>query len=683
MQTTEVRQGDFETIAIQTVERTLLSYPALKDCAIFIRLNERSKPEWIAYVVCGGQFSAERLRSHLQAALPEVVLPHIIFVPISNLPLTTAGTVDRDLLEKIPVVDADTRLHYEAQVQAIPGIDQAAVVLQEQTAWIPPLHLSDLLPDWQKASQTAIAPSVVTTTESASEPLTETETKPPAISIGTPLPIAPTAPANLPQVLQQAASQPTDPGVIYLQADGSAATQSYATLLGEAEQILAGLRKLGLQPQAKVLFQVEGNHNFIPAFWSCFLGGFVPVPISPAPVYEVSNSIVKKLLNAWERLDQPLILTTREQLPKLLALASQLQLENFRAAAIEDLRQNERDSNYYPSQPADLALLLLTSGSTGTPKGVMLTHQNLLSSVAGTAWQSDFTSEDIFLNWLPLDHPGPIIRCVIRPVFLGAQQIHAPTSAILANPLKWFDWIEQYQVTSAWAPNFAYALVCDRADAIKQGQWDLSCVRSFLSAAELIAPQTSRRFLDLLAPHGLQPTAMHSSWGMAETSSGVTSCETYLLDNDSPSGTSFADVGAPIPGISLRIVNAQNQVLPEETIGCLQVKGATVTPGYYQNPDLNQEVFDPEGWFSTGDLGFLRQGRLTITGRTKDIIIINGANYYTHEIEAVVEEIDGVEASFTAACATRQPSSNTDQLVLFFHITIADDKGLIELLKEI
>jgi len=170
---------------------------------------------------------------------------------------------------------------------------------------------------------------------------------------------------------------------------------------------------------------------------------------------------------------------------------------------------------------------------------------------------------------------------------------------------------------------------------------------------------------------------------MAETSSGVTSCETYLVETDSPFGDSFANLGTPIPGVSLRIVDDQNQLVPEETIGFLQVKGVTVTPGYYQNPEMNQEVFTEDGWFKTGDLGFLRHGALTITGRSKDVIIINGSNYYTHEIEAVVEEVAGVEVSYTAACATRSAGSDTDQLVVFFNTEITEDEPLTQLLKEI
>lgn len=132
-----------------------------------------------------------------------------------------------------------------------------------------------------------------------------------------------------------------------------------------------------------------------------------------------------------------------------------------------------------------------------------------------------------------------------------------------------------------------------------------------------------------------------------------------------PNSATFTDLGLPIPGVSIRIVDQENSLLPEETIGHLQVKGDPVSPGYYKNPEANQEAFLKDGWFKTGDLGFISNGHLVITGRSKETIIINGVNYYSHEIETVVEAIEEVAASYTAACAVHDPKSSTDQLALF------------------
>ncbi|MEO0459179.1 MAG: AMP-binding protein, partial [Cyanobacteria bacterium P01_A01_bin.114] len=321
------------------------------------------------------------------------------------------------------------------------------------------------------------------------------------------------------------------------------------------------------------------------------------------------------------------------------------------------------------------------SGSTGTPKGVMLTHHNILSNVAASAQVNQFTAQDISLNWLRLDHVGSLVRCCIRDVYVGSQQIHAPAEQVLDNPLRLLDWIERYQVTFAWAPNFALGLINDRAPEIQQRQWNLTSLRSMLSVAEAIVPKTAQRFAELLAPHGFTPEMMHSAWGMSETCAAVTFSHRYLLNLASPEATSV-EVGAPTAGFQMRIVDAQDRVLSEETVGRLQIKGPMVLSGYYQNPELNQSAWTEDGWFKTGDLGYLRQGRLTVTGREKDVIIINGLNHYSHEIEAIAETVDGVAVSYTVAIGIRQPQQDTDLLIIFFSPS-EPQADLAELLRKI
>jgi len=337
----------------------------------------------------------------------------------------------------------------------------------------------------------------------------------------------------------------------------------------------------------------------------------------------------------------------------------------------------------HASQPDDIAVMMLTSGSTGIPKGVLLSHRNLLSQTMASVQMNGFCFDDINLNWIPIDHVAGLIYFHIRAVYLGQQEIHFPFQLFLQEPLIWLDLIERFQATITFGPHFAYSLINDCAETIKQRHWDLSSLKFFLNGAETIVAKTARRFLQRLAPHKLSPTVLYPSWGMAEVSSGVTFSDNFSLDSTTDDDL-FVEVGAPIPGVDLRIVDEQNQVIEEGQIGLLQVKGLTVMSGYYQNPQANLEAFTEEGWFNTGDLGFIQQGRLTITGQQKDIIIICGNNYYCHDIEAAVEEIEGVNVSYTAACAVRTPSSHTDQLAIFFSATDANDKKrLIHQIREI
>lgn len=501
-----------------------------------------------------------------------------------------------------------------------------------------------------------------------------------AISHREALPEDPHTPKTLIEALQQTVKQHRDHKILYLQSDGSEIYQSYPDLFEEAQRILAGLRKLGLKPQDKVILQLELNQDFVPAFWGCILGGFIPVPLTVAPTYQEVNSTLDKLQHTWKMLSQPIVLSSDRLFNDLNSLADRLNLENWQVANINKLRQNKPDINYNPSQPEDVTLMLLTSGSTGMPKAVQLSHQNILSRARGRAKDFSFSSEDISLNWFSLDHVASLVMFHLRDVYLGCQQIHAPTHLVLENPLIWLDWIDSYRATVTWAPNFAYGLVNEQSSKIREGDWDLSSMQCIFNGGEAIDRKTATTFLELLGSHQLPSTCLYPDWGMTEIASGVV-CANSLTPKATQ--TTFVDLGRPIPEVSLRIVDENNQVLRENQIGQVQVKGPTVMVGYYQNPEMNAEVFTADGWFNTGDLGFLQDGKLTLTGRAKEIVIINGLNYANHEIEATVEELNRVQPSFTAACAVRPLGSQTDRLAIFFSSSLTDDAAILSQIKVI
>ncbi|HTB81379.1 MAG TPA: SDR family NAD(P)-dependent oxidoreductase [Opitutaceae bacterium] len=517
------------------------------------------------------------------------------------------------------------------------------------------------------------------TTSVASETSAAVE---PSEAHGGALPLPAGHPTSLAGALERAAREFPSHGVICLDGAGGMKELLYPALLDEASRMLGGLRALGLKPGAPVLFQLEKNPDFVPAFWACMLGGFVPVPISISPTYEQPHSILSKLRNAWTMLDSPLTLAGADLAPRLRAFAEREALAGFRIETADSLRAHPPAGAWHASQPDDLALLLLTSGSTGLPKAVRQTQRNLLAWVASVASFCEFTPADISLNWMPLDHVGGLVMFHMRDVVIGCRQLLSPTEPILQNPLLWLEWIERYRATITWAPNFAFGLVNEQAAELAQRRFDLSSMRFILNAGEAIVSKTTRRFLSLLAPHGLPATAMRPAWGMSETSSAVTFSQRFTLAMTSDNAA-FVEVGVPIPGIQIRIVDQHDTPVPSGKIGRLQIKGMSVTPGYHQNPEANEKSYTADGWFITGDLGVMKDGQLSITGREKDVIIINGVNFYSHEIESVVEEIDGVEVSFTAACAIRLPAENTDRVAVFFCPTTAAEGRLPELVRTI
>jgi amino acid adenylation domain-containing protein len=661
------------------IEAVLLREPSVEDAAVVVRVTNASQQRIVAYIVSAHPFSPERLRAHLEALLPRFMVPDA-FVAVSNIPLTAGGKVDEKTLSQFAVIDFDLVRRGEDQFRSVARCDKIAIVVRDYNVLAPALHLSDLLPDWKQPPAGNHQESVATL-QSQPDLKNESTQKKLAISYGESLRTEVDLPATLAEALGRAA-RANGKGIIYVQRDGSEAFQPYSGLLEEAERILTGLRKLGGQPGDKVIFQFDRNEDFIAAFWGCMLAGMVPMPINVALSYDQANSTTNKLRNSWQMLGKPLVLSSAKLAPEVRTLSRVLRLDDFRVEAIDELRKLEPSKNWHSSRPDNAAVILLTSGSTGLPRGVVQSHRAILTMSASASQMNGFSADDISLNWFPLDHVGGIVMSNIRDIFLTCQQIHAPTPAILQQPLTWLDLIDRHRVTITWAPNFAYGLINAHADEIQEGRWDLSSMRFLLNGGEAIVARTVRRFMSLLARCGLPATAMRPLWGMSETSSAVTFSDRFSLEATSDKD-SFVEVGLPIPGFSMRIVDNDDRLVEEGVEGRLQVKGPTVTSGYYNNPALNQEVFTEDGWFNTGDLGLLRQGRLTISGRQKDVIIINGVNFYSHEIEAVVDEVAGVEVSFTAACATREPESETDRLIVFFSPIVSDDEGLTRILKEI
>jgi acyl transferase domain-containing protein/acyl-CoA synthetase (AMP-forming)/AMP-acid ligase II/acyl carrier protein/short-subunit dehydrogenase len=490
---------------------------------------------------------------------------------------------------------------------------------------------------------------------------------------------------TLPELLYSAAANVADKSIIFLTQDNKEVILSYEKLSIEARRILTGLRQQDCRPKDKIILLLKDDRDLIAAFWGCILGGYIPLILEVPDTYKESNPALDKLRHIWQFLDEPLIITdVRFEL-------------DYNCVKVDRLLQYDPDSNYYIPQPEDIAFLTLSSGSTGTPKCIQLTHQNILSRARGANKINRHSCDDIILNWLPFDHIGSISDWHIRCILAQCSAIYARKESILSRPIDWLSLIHKYRITHSWSPNFAYHFIVKELQDIRENNWDLSCVKFLLTAGESIDAKTIREFTNKLAEYGFLETAIRPAFGMAELGSGITYYQPtktaplkfhYLdktkltgkivkVNNNHSDAICFADLGKAIVGIQMRIVDDNNCVLAEEIIGRLQVKGEAVFTGYYRNEAANREAFTEDGWFDTGDLGFLTQGHLVLAGRAKDAIIINGTNYYCQEIEAVVEGIEGIEISHTAACSVVLEGSSRERLAIFFCCRDGEDAKLL------
>ncbi|MET7418838.1 SDR family NAD(P)-dependent oxidoreductase [Dactylosporangium sp. NPDC005555] len=500
----------------------------------------------------------------------------------------------------------------------------------------------------------------------------------------------PDAVATLPEALERAARIAPGRGTTYVLPDGGTDRQTYAELYDEARRVLGGLRRHDLAPGDAVLLQCADSRTFVTAWWACVLGGFMPTAVAAAPEYSGDNAAVRKLASAWELLGRPPVIADAALSEGVRSLGDRL--PGLRVLAADSL-SGDVVADWSVPDPESLIVNLLTSGSTGTPKCVQHRHRTIVARTYATIAANGFTEDDVSLNWMPLDHVGGMIMFNLRDVFLTCEHVNVRTGSVIRRPLLWLDCVEKFRATCTWAPNFAFSLVVQRADEIAAGSWDLRTLTNICNAGEAVVARTARRFVELLAPHGLPADAMIPCWGMSETSSGVTYSRMHRDDpgagtialvpasldgalRELPAGTPGAvvvtEVGGPIPGVALRIVDPSDAVLPEGRVGRLHISGTTVQNGYAHNERANAESFTGDGWFDTGDLGFLRDGRLFLTGRQKNMVIVNGANFPAHEIEAVVEQVSGVRPACSAVAGVPDEDTGTDALVVFF-VPATDD----------
>ncbi|UPI92350.1 amino acid adenylation domain-containing protein [Bacillus safensis] len=685
---------------LKALEQVMMLHFPLKECAIIPKKNQEGS---LSLVLFAQAKDPSLTREHLKKGPlhPHEVPAALVLLP--SLPKTESGAVDKEALLSIEIIDQEELRKIEERTKAIDGVEEAAAFIESQSEKRMPYHLDDLFPDRQRTQGN----ETLSKSEAGEAKPSSLHEKPPALVYGGDVIKKPGTPVTLTEVLIRSAFMSPDRGVTYLKEGGRTLTQTYPELLTSAERVLSGLRAAGLSNGDQVLLQLKDHQDFITVFWGCILGGIIPTPVSVPPVYDEVNQGVNKLKGVFQLQNEPFIITNEASAEDIAGLRETFEAKVVPILTIETLLAYEPDEQHYEPEPDEPVLQLLSSGSTGVPKCIRHHHQSILSRIMAFEQVNGFTHEDVSLNWMPLDHVGGIVMFHVHDVYLGCQQISPSIDQFIEQPMVWLDWVETYGVTRTWAPNFAFAMMNEYEDDIRKGNWDLSTLTYIMNAAEAVVPKVTQRFMHMMGQHGLNRHAMVPAYGMSETSSAIVQSKKFMrnseqdgqltidqtsltseieyVTHDHPNKMTFTEVGTPIPSVWIRIVDEHHEVLPEDQVGRLQVKGPTIMMGYYQNEEANQEVFAENGWFHTGDLGFIHEGRLVLTGREKDIIVINGANYLNYEIEAVVEEVDGVEVTFAAAYGIYNPESSNDTLAVFFvsqRDSIEEQIAMIQQIRE-
>ncbi|MGC8522317.1 MAG: non-ribosomal peptide synthetase [Steroidobacteraceae bacterium] len=475
--------------------------------------------------------------------------------------------------------------------------------------------------------------------------------------------------------------------ITYLGGESVARTVTFADLHERALGILYRLQRTGIGPGDKLVLLLGENEQFIDAFWAAIMGGIIPVPVAVGS----SDEHRQKLFRIAGLLGAPFLYTERRVLDRLAAFAAQSgqsdRFERLRARAFfaEDLEDISRPGEVHAARPEDVALIQFSSGSTSEPKGIVLTHANILANARATTEVAGFTANDVSLSWMPLTHDMGLIGFHL---FMFANRVHAhlmPTDLFIRRPLLWLQFASRIRATILCSPNFGYKhYLRVLGDRPIEGL-DLSSVRLIFNGAEPISAPLCEQFLERLAPARLARNAMYPVYGLAEASLAVSfpppgaplrriavnrhrlgvGDAVEQVDPGARESVQLIGEGRSLPHCSVRIADEEDRPLPEDRVGHLHIRGENVTRGYYENPNANAAAFSADGWLRTGDLALMHGGELYLCGRAKEIIFVNGRNHYPHDLEAILQRLEGLELGKVAAAGARRPGEDLERLVLF------------------
>jgi fatty-acyl-CoA synthase len=467
------------------------------------------------------------------------------------------------------------------------------------------------------------------------------------------------------------------------------------------------LQALGARKGDRVALILPDNADFVFAFLGAIRAGVIPVPIYPPTGLGKLAGYLENTLHIVARSGAKILLTSadvKRMLGTIQAQAPELQ----KVVAVEAIRSSREDLHPAKVGLDDTAFLQFTSGSTSRPKGVVLTHRNLAANVRAIMEQGIGIRDgvDSGVSWLPLYHDMGLIGFVIAPLYHLNTITFLPPLLFLKRPARWLEAISRYRGSISFGPNFAYALCVKRIKDSEVAGLDLSSWRVAGCGAEPIRAENLQAFADKFAPLGFDQRAFISCYGMAESTlaisfsqlgAGVTTDvvdgealwsqgRAAPIDAESPRAAPIVQCGRAFEGHEIQVFalddEASERPLGERAVGELRLRGPSVTAGYFNESERTQEAF-AGGWLRTGDLGYLADGDVHICGRSKEVIIVNGRNYYPQDLEWEAGKVEGVRKGNVVAFGTLKPHNDRERVVITFETGETDEARLQALKGEV
>jgi acyl-CoA synthetase (AMP-forming)/AMP-acid ligase II len=488
-----------------------------------------------------------------------------------------------------------------------------------------------------------------------------------------------------------AAHDDAQTAIVYLQSDHEPLSITRAQFRNQVTCYAAALQSLGIRPGDVVVIAHVQSLESIYAFWGAMLIGAIP-SMFPTLTEKLDPNIYMHGMTTLVKLSNVRAVLTTETFAPVLA-------QNLDCAVYSSSQlQTAVSESFTPHSAAakDIALLQHSSGTTGLQKGVALSHRAILNQIASYSDAIALTQHDVIVSWLPLYHDMGLIAGFLLPLMQGVPLVLMSPFDWVAHPAMLFRAIHTYGGTLCWMPNFAYNHCARR---IRQRDLDgLSAARMrlFINCSEPVHAESHRLFAERFAQHGVTTDKLAVSYAMAENTFAVTQttpgqpAHVDWVQRDAlqqqrralpalpetGGAAAYVSCGKPIDGTEVTVIDAAGSLLPERTVGELSVRSHCMLTGYYRRPDI-----DPfhNGWYRTGDMGYLAEGEIYVIGRSKDLIIHAGKNVYPQDIEAIVNGVPGVHAGRAVAFGVPDAREGTELIAVVAEVNVdsADEQHRI------
>jgi acyl-CoA synthetase (AMP-forming)/AMP-acid ligase II len=467
---------------------------------------------------------------------------------------------------------------------------------------------------------------------------------------------------------------------------------TYHALLSGAAGYAMAYVQAGVLPGEVVVLILQHGEALVYAFWGAVLAGAIP-SIMPFLTEKLAPEKYRQDLAALIAVTRPAALVTYPEFePEARAAlepGTSVRAVLSSAAISPDPEPDPAGWAGLARGPEDIVLLQHSSGTTGLQKGVALSHRSVLNQLACYAAAIALTGDDVIVSWLPLYHDMGLIAGFVMPILLRVPLVLMSPFDWVRAPYRLLQAVSQYRGTLAWLPNFAYNFCAQKIrDRDLQGV-DLSSWRAVINCSEPMRFESHQAFAQRLAPFGLRAEALATCYAMAEnvfavTQGGIGAPATVdpvdrralitekVARPAPPAGGGAADepglvkmlsAGRPLSNVRVRVLDDQRRDLPERHVGELALRSDCMLTGYFHRPDLTERAFH-EGWYLTGDLGYVADGEVYVTGRIKDLIIVGGKNVHPQDLETLASEVPGVHPGRVVAFGVFNPDLGTEDVVV-------------------